>query len=206
VLARVATGSTLLFGLRRSTVDDVADPRRGTWLDVAAAPSLAAIGSQASYLHLSADARAYWPLGPVTLAGRLRAETIQPLAGDGRGDVPTVDRLFGGGSGSVRGFEFQHLPPLDDDGDPLGGLSLVTSSLELRFPIWRILRGVVFVDAGQLAPGPFGFDFDDLYYSAGPGLRIQTPVGSLGLDYGFLLRRPDGVDRGRIHFSVGVTF
>lgn len=201
-----ARSSTLVFGVNRSTIDDTLDPRSGTWLDLSVAPTLRWIGSEESYVQLMAEGRAYLPVGPTTLAARLRAGTIQPVAGSGRADVPTVTRFFAGGSGSVRGFEFQQMPPLDADRDPLGGLTLLEGSLEVRFPIWRWFRGLVFFDAGQLDAAPFGFATDAVYASVGPGLRVVTPVGSLGLDYGILLRRPAGLDRGRIHFSVGTTF
>jgi outer membrane protein assembly complex protein YaeT len=201
-----ARTSTLLFGLGRSSVDDALNPRTGTWFDLSVEPTLKALGSAADFVKLSMEARAYAPIYRATLAGRLRAGTIQPFAASGRDDVPTVTRFYAGGSGSVRGFEFQRLPPLDNDEDPLGGLSLVEATIEVRFPIWRRLKGNIFFDAGQLSARPFGFSFDNLYYSVGPGLRVKTPIGSIGLDYGYLLRRPSGLDRGRIHFSVGATF
>lgn len=201
-----ARTSTLIFGLGRSSVDDLLDPRSGTWFDVSVAPTLSALGSAENFVKFSTEGRVYVPLFWTTIAARLHGGTIQPIAGSGRGDVPTVLRFYAGGSGSVRGFEFQRLPPLDDSDDPLGGLTLVEGSVEVRFPIWWLLRGIVFFDAGQLAAGPFSFGFDNLYYAVGPGFRIKTPIGSLGLDYGYLLRRPRGVDRGRIHFSIGASF
>lgn len=198
--------STLLFGLERSSLDDRIDPGSGTWLQLSLEPTLAALGSEASFIGFGAEARSFHPVFGAVLALRVQLATVLPVEDSRRDDVPLFSRLYAGGSGSVRGFQFQRVPPLDAEGDPLGGLSRALASAELRFPIWRFLHGVLFIDAGQLARGPFRLELDEFYPSVGPGIRIKTAFGSIGLDYGYLLRRPDRADRGRIHFSVGKTF
>jgi outer membrane translocation and assembly module TamA len=115
-------------------------------------------------------------------------------------------RLYSGGSTSVRGFEYQKLGPLDADGDPLGGLSSAVASVELRFPIWRRLRGVGFFDAGVVDLKPFRYPIDEIQTAAGPGIRLVTPIGSLRLDVGFPIDRGPDQDLYQIHLSVGHTF
>lgn len=198
--------SSLEVGLRRSTVDDAVDPRRGTRLDLSLASSLRAIGSETDFLKARAEARAYHPLGPVVLALRAELATLEPLAGASEADVPVVERFYAGGSTSVRGFKFQKMPPFDASDDPLGGLSLAEASLELRFPLWRKLRGVVFADAGQLNLSPSSFRASDVYYSSGFGLRYSTPIGPIRVDLGWLLNPPSGVDHFRPYLSVGQAF
>ncbi len=204
--AESARLGTLKLALERDTVDDKVAPRSGTHLELRAEPTLGALGSDTDFVTLAAEGRAFLPVGPAVLALRLRLGAIEPVFGSDRSDVPIFKRFFSGGSNSVRGFDYQELGPRDANGEPLGGLTLTESTAELRFPIWRFLEGVTFFDAGQVARGPFAFDPDDLYYSAGPGLRVRTPLGALGLDWGYLLRRPPGVDRWRIHFSVESAF
>ncbi len=194
------------LGLRRSTLDVPLDPKRGTWLDFSVEPSSPAIGSSASYLRLLAEGRGFLPLGPGVLASRLRIGVIDPFAETSPDEVPIVKRFFSGGSTTVRGFEYQRLGPLDVDDAPLGGTSLLEASLEWRFPVWRELGGVVFVDAGQVALEPWTWRLHDVFYSAGVGLRYRTPVGPLRLDFGQLLNAPDQVKRSRIHVSVGHSF
>ena len=67
------------------------------------------------------------------LATRLEIGTIQPY-GDTE-EVPFNVRFFAGGPGSVRGFAFNRLGPLDDEGDPIGGKSLIEGGVEVRFPL-----------------------------------------------------------------------
>ncbi len=194
------------LGLRRSTLDASLDPREGSWLDFSVEPSVPALGSGFGYLKLVAEGRLFRPLGPGVLASRLRIGTIDPFGATAADEVPIVKRFFSGGSTTVRGFEYQKLGPLDVDDDPVGGTSLVEASLEWRFPIWRQLGGVGFVDAGQVDLSPYTWRLDDVFYATGLGLRYRTPVGPLRLDVGYLLNPPDGVQRARLHLSVGQAF
>ena len=71
-----------------------------------------------------------------------------------------------------------------------------------------------FLDAGNVWAKSWGFDFGDLRYAIGPGLRYQTPIGPIRLDLGYQLNpTPDLVVNGspqtrryRIHFSIGQAF
>jgi outer membrane protein assembly factor BamA len=198
--------STFEFGLRRTTLDDPLEPRRGTWLDLALEPSARVIGSEVDYVKASVEARAYLPVPWSVLAFRVRAGTLEPLGSTGKDDIPAFKRFYAGGSTSVRGYKYQKLPPLDDKNEPLGGLTRVEGSAELRFPIWWRISGVGFVDAGQLALDPTSLDPDDFFYSAGGGLRVRTPVGPVRFDIGFPLNRPSGTAPYRFYFSVGHAF
>ncbi len=201
------------LGLRRSSVDDEVDPHLGTRFDLTVVPSARALGSDLNSIETSLEGRAYVPIDVTVLAIRLKAATLEPFGGDGRGDVPLFKRLYAGGSASVRGFEYHRLGPRDADGDPLGGLSLAEASLELRFPIWPAvsgwwsrLGGVVFADAGEVSREPHDWRADDAFYAVGGGIRLATPVGPIRLDVGHVLNPSRFESDVRVHFSVGHTF
>jgi len=201
--------SSLVFGLSRNALDDPLDPSRGSFVDLSAEPTLRGLGSDRDFVTLAARGSWFTPLPrlpALVLLARLDLAVIQPFAATRRDQVPIVSRLFAGGTGSVRGFELDQLGPVDANGEALGGLTRTFGTLELRFPIWKILGGVVFADAGQVARDPWEFDRGVFSVAVGPGLRVKTPIGAIGIDYGYLLRRPREIDRDRFHFSVGVSF
>jgi outer membrane protein assembly complex protein YaeT len=204
---------SIRLALRRSSVDDEIDPHRGTRLELTLEPSARALGSSLNYLQATLEGRAYVPVWVTVVAVRAKVATFEPLGSDGRGDVPLFKRLYSGGSVSVRGFDYHRLGPRDEDGDPLGGLSLAEGSVELRFPIWPAvgglfshLGGVVFFDTGEISVQPHDWRGKDFFYAVGAGLRLGTPVGPIRLDVGHVLNPSDFEEDFRVHFSVGNTF
>ena len=100
----------------------------------------------------------------------------------GRSCLPSF-RFFAGGARTVRGFEEDGLSERNFFGDPVGGQGLLVLNQEVRFPVYRWVRGVGFVDFGTLSPEA-KITFRDMTTSAGFGLRLTTPFGVLRLDYG----------------------
>ena len=50
-------------------------------------------------------------------------------------------------------------------------------------------------------------DVNDYRYAVGMGIRYNTPVGPIRLDYGVPLKVEEGVsDKGRFHLSLGQIF
>jgi outer membrane protein insertion porin family/translocation and assembly module TamA len=70
---------------------------------------------------------------------------------------------------------------------PLGGLSLWEASIELRFPILGPVSGSVFCDAGDVSPDQLSVRLNYPHLSCGPGLRYETPIGTVRLDVGYRL-------------------
>lgn len=121
---------------------------------------------------------------------------------DGAG-VPLSERYFAGGEGSVRGFERSSLGPLDESGDPLGGRALVELRAEARFPLYKRLRAVAFVDAGQVYQDFSSARLDDAAIGAGFGLRYATRVGVFRLDVAYPASESGPA---QFYFSIGQAF
>ncbi|NIS08618.1 MAG: BamA/TamA family outer membrane protein, partial [Candidatus Dadabacteria bacterium] len=115
-------------------------------------------------------------------------------------------RFFTGGSTTMRGFPFQELGPLDGSGDPVGGNTLLLGNLEARYPIYKKLGGVVFLDYGNVFPDEFDFKIDDIKYAVGTGLRFDTIVGPLRVDFGYTLNPEPNIDRFQFFLSIGHAF
>lgn len=212
--------SSAQIGFFRETVDNVTDPTRGSAFSLSGelAPSL--LGSGLTFFQPYIEYKKYYALFPRwILAGRIRYDTIQET--EDTDLIPINKRLFLGGTNTVRGYGYQKLGPLDAAGNPVGGQSAVNGNIELRYPIFKKISGVLFVDMGFVGVDPFTVNGDELRFTSGVGLRYNTPVGPLRLDFGYKLNPPtlgdvavttvsnpdDPIeDRWKIHFSIGQVF
>jgi len=146
-------------------------------------------------------------------AQRLRASTIDaPAPTDAA--VPFFKRYFLGGSTSLRGWGRYEVSPLTERGQPIGGLSVVEGSTEVRLPVGQKMSAVGFVDAGSVGRLPWHIDRDGLRIDVGPGLRYDTPIGPFRFDLGYQLNPIEGLlvkgqpekRRWRAHISIGQAF
>jgi outer membrane protein insertion porin family len=88
-----------------------------------------------------------------------------------------------------------------------GGNLMVNERLELRIPIRGPFETVVFGDLGNLWIDPsyaFRKGAFPIRAAVGTGLRVQTPVGPLAVDYGFNVTREDYEDVGALNFAIGL--
>ena len=122
-------------------------------------------------------------------------------------EIPISKRFFLGGRTTVRGFELDSIGPKGDDGSPKGGDLYLNLNTELRFPIYRKMGGLLFVDAGNVWLKSEGnVNIADLRSSAGIGFRYLTPIGPLSLDAGWKLDREKGESDWEWHFTIGNVF
>jgi outer membrane protein assembly complex protein YaeT len=197
--------SSIQTGLTYDTTRNIKNPEKGNVASFSVEWATGILGSELDYLKPSVELRRYQPVtGKLILAGRIRFEIIES-----DDPLPIFKRLFLGGSNTVRGYEYQKLPPLAANGNPLGGQSSVNANVELRHPLYKKLSGVVFLDAGLVELETFKYDLNDMRYSCGAGVRYNTIVGPLRLDVGYKLNpaeRDKKNDLWRIHFSIGEAF
>lgn len=133
-----------------------------------------------------------------TLSDRWRLLTRAELGVtliDSVDDLPATMRYYAGGDNSVRGYDYQSLGPVGDNGDVIGGRYLVSGSVEVDYLIRENWRLAAFVDTGS------AFDDTDteLKTGAGFGARWLSPVGPIRLD----LAMPLDESGWRIHFTLG---
>ncbi len=136
------------------------------------------------------------------------AGLVKPL--DDTREVPFFERMYAGGTGSVRGFDIRGLGPHDRD-EPIGGELKIIGNLELNYPIYKeTIRGVVFYDVGEVVPESGDLNISEFRSSIGAGIRLTmpTPFGPLPLsfDLGFPID-PEPEDEIRhFNFRMGALF
>ena len=181
------------FGVTRSITlgrvldsrDNVYDPHEGKRISYSIEHA-GFMGGDFDFTKFTADYRYYYRAG---------GESVWALnlgAGYADGDMPLSQRFSMGGSDTLRGYE----------DDQFRGNSMVKATLEYRFPIVKKVQGVLFTDNGYAWDNRFEdeFDFGLIKNSFGVGLRINSPLGPVKLDYGY------GDDGGKFHFSFGGQF
>lgn len=146
------------------------------------------LGGDYDFYKFTAEGRFYKGLG----SGHILA--LRVMGGYIDGDVAYGNLFNLGGSNTLRGYE----------DDQFKGKKMYAATLEYRFPIAKKVQGVVFTDAGStwgIDDGkiPWYDDDDSLNWSVGVGLRLQTPIGPIRLDYGH-------GDQNKFHFSFGTQF
>ena len=181
------------FGVTRSITlgrvldsrDNIYDPHEGKRISYSIEHA-GFMGGDFDFTKFTADYRYYYRAG---------GECVWALylgAGYADGDMPLSQRFSMGGSDTLRGYE----------DDQFRGNSMVKATLEYRFPIVKKVQGVLFTDNGYAWDNRFEdeFDFGLIKNSFGVGLRINSPLGPVKLDYGY------GDDGGKFHFSFGGQF
>lgn len=178
------------------------DPTKGYRVQVSLSPETSLGAGGQVYVRSSVQATGYWPLGKsFVLAGRAMVASID---GASRESIAPSRRLYSGGGGSVRGFGYQELGPKDPNGEPIGGRSVVESSVEARYRFGNY--GVVaFVDGGQVSTGSVP-SVAGYRLGAGIGARLYTNFGPLRLDIATPIHRELGESRVAVYVSIGQAF
>lgn len=86
---------------------------------------------------------------------------------------------------------------------------MLQGNLELRVRVVSMFSIIGFVDMGDVQAGVATWRPAQWNVSAGPGLRVDSPIGLVRLDVGFRLNEP-GIYRDEpfwgIYFGFGETF
>jgi len=184
--------------------DSFIRPRKGGLASLSADISYGLESSLDNFIKYRLDLRTFIsPADRLTLAWRGIGGYIQPYGVEG--EIPKDQLFFLGGTGDVRGFE-ENLLRFDAELNPVGGKLVLASSAEARYDLGRNWEATVFVDGGSVAETQSPGGTDRWRWTAGLGLRYITPIGAVGLLYGYKLDRLDLEDAGRFHLSIGYTF
>jgi len=130
---------------------------------------------------------------------------VEPTSGS---EVPVFERFFAGGYGSLRGFEYRGVAPVDEKtGDQVGGDILVVMNAEYLVPIYKdILRAAVFIDTGKADEKVSDINLDNIRLSTGVGLRVNIPFlgrSTIAIDYGIPVIKEKGDELQAFSFNFG---
>ncbi len=186
------------ISFNRSELDDPIYARRGWSVFADLHGAQQGVLSNTSFLQMRTVVRGVYPIERrMRLLGRFEygASLVDDFS-----DLPASQRFFAGGDQSVRGYKYQSLGPVDDQGNVIGGRYVTSASLELERRIVGEWGAAVFYDVG-------GADDDPdpaLFQGIGVGLRYRAPVGSIQVDVAHPLDDPDGGVRLHLGVRIGL--
>ena len=130
------------------------------------------------------------------------------LGGD---PYPVFKNFYGGGLGSVRGFDQGTLGPRDVTGSSIGGSKKFNINAEMLVPFPgagndRTLRLYGFADVGNVYGENEKFDLSVARASVGIGLSWISPVGPLRLAYAEPVKKFPGDRIQKLQFQIGTSF
>jgi hypothetical protein len=178
--------ASLTATFTRDTRDDLLDATRGSFFSHAMQFSPESLGSQVRFIKYFGQYFRYFPLqktqieqftGQVMRPRLVYATGVRIGVGTGLGgqEIPLSERFFAGGSTTIRGFAQNSVGP-ETGGIVLpGGNGMLVLNNELRFPMFKLLDGVGFVDVGNVYPKVSDFSLGNVRSAAGMGLRVRTP-------------------------------
>lgn len=183
--------------------DDALDPRKGILAGASVRPFVDAFGNSNPFIKTELSAQSYFDVHEkLVLAGRVKLGSI---SGSESSDIPASERFYAGGGGSVRGFGYQEIGPVNGN-DPSGGRSLSEGAVEARFKVTEKVGGVLFVDAAHVSTETLP-EFSNFSIGAGAGVRYYTGFGPLRLDVGVPLTNKENLDQNyQVYISVGQAF
>ena len=196
----------LTVGWSRDNRDSALVPTAGRY--TRANIDYAALGD-ARYLRINLQGQQYIPITRAFTYG-FNAE-IGYGKGLGGRPYPIFKNFYGGGLGTVRGFDQGSLGPVDVTGAFIGGNRRFNLNNELYLPVPgagadRTLRIFIYADAGNVWGENDKLTFSSLRASGGLGVSWISPVGPLKLSYGTPIRKRPEDRIQRLQFQIGTAF
>ncbi len=168
------------------------------------------LGGEIDYTKYVAETAIFFPLF-WKFTGALHAEG--GYIDDRSNNDPNIDyiKFYLGGMSSIRGFDKYDINA-NEPGDikDRGGEKYIQFNAEMTFPLVEEYNvgGVFFYDRGDVYRTSENIDFGDQFSSFGTGIRWDSPMGPIRLEYGWVIDGKDVKDSGdgQFEFSAGGFF
>lgn len=199
--------SALSFGGIYDHTDNIFWPTRG--IRVSLDNEVAGLGGNVKFNRPTLDLRAFRHGGwKNVVAFRGNFTTVSnPFNKD---VPPDYEQFYLGGPNSIRGYDDREITIRNTASQKEGGRTALFYNLEYRIPVLENTFSILlFQDGGMLSESPYALS-GDFKYSAGLGLRVQSPMGPIRLDFGYRFtdtyKGANDAGQFQPHFSFGQQF
>ena len=192
--------------MKLDSTDNLLNPTTGYRAQLSVTPAHIFSGSNLTFVTSFISGSTYWALGSeqrAILAGKL---ALGSLDGAPLSQLPSDQRIYAGGGGSIRPYGYLMAGPLAPNNVPIGGRSSLVLNLEARIKITETIGIVPFFDAGSYYENPVPQLDRTLLYGVGLGLRYYTAFGPLRLDLATPLHKRNGDSPIQVYISLGQAF
>jgi len=180
---------TLALNLAYDTRDFWLNPHEGKYYTIDLKRGFTIMNSgDSNFFKTGVDLNTFFPtFATQTIATHLGG-------GLGTGNVPFGELYWAGGANTIRGYY---------PSEARTGVRKIIANVEYRMNFSDMFQGVFFFDWGNAWSGGPPI-FTNFIYGWGPGVRVNTPMGPIRLDWGV----PKGAafGGGIMHFSIGQAF
>ncbi len=208
------TTSAVTVSLTRDSRDFYLDPKSGSRNTVFVEYAGGPLGGDPEFIKSVADSAWYFPLfWDTVFMARGRIGMVGSLSDK---PVPIGERFFVGGSGTVRGFHYGTVGPVDALNNRVGGNKELIFNFEYNFPLVPAahLKGLLFYDIGRAfddgtsrkVEEPHRISYRELRHSWGWGFWWLSPMGPLRFEWGYIIHRKLLDQASQFEFNIGTLF
>jgi translocation and assembly module TamA len=186
--------------------NNLLNPTTGYRAQLNVTPAHTFSGSHLTFSTNLVSGSTYWALDSedrMVLAGKL---ALGSLDGASLSQLPSDQRIYAGGGGSVRPYGYLMAGPLAPNNVPIGGRSSLVLNLESRIKITETIGIVPLLDAGSYYESPLPQLSRTFLYGVGLGLRYYTAFGPLRLDLATPLHKRSADSPVQVYISLGQAF
>jgi len=197
---------TLTLSLIYDTRDNLFNSTQGLYLEWSNELAGSFLSGTNTFVRSQGTLKYFYPWKRSTIIGSALEIGWMDFFGESR-DIPLNERFYAGGPNSLRGFGYQLVGPLDAEEVPIGGrLKAVWNLLEIRQSLYKMIGMVAFADMGNVWSKPEDFNFHDIRTCLGSGLRANTPIGIIRVDYAINLKPQREEPGWKLYFNMGQAF
>lgn len=200
-----STASSIIPSIVRNTLNNPMNPSKGSRQTISY--EQAGLGGNQDYYLFEFRNSWYYPILQTSFGNFIISDRTQFGYGQSNNDnpFPLFRRYFPGGINSIRGFRAFSLGPVDANNSKFGGSKQLINNLELIFPIAQSagLQGVIFYDIGNAFDDDQSIRVGDLRRSYGAGIRWNSPLGPIRIEFGYPADRKTGERKMVPMFSFG---
>ena len=227
---KTITTSAVTASLARDSRDFYLDPKTGSRNSIFVEYAGGSLGGDPTFVKSAADSAWYFPLfldSAFMVRGRIGyAKSLIDLP------LPISERFYVGGTGTVRGYRYGSLGPMEPIYGPIyngvnpatgqanvvgqqitgynriGGNKELVYNFEYTIPIVPAarLKGVLFYDIGSAFDDHEPIRYHKLRHSYGWGIWWLSPIGPLKFEWGYIINRKPEDQASQFDFSIGALF